>query len=407
MIMNDAVTVSQLNRYVNSVLESDPLLSGLFVKGEISSFKRYPSGHLYFNLKDDKATVSCVMFKSSAQMLGFDPHDGQKVFLYAKASIYDRDGKFQLYVNTMKQDGFGELFLAFEKLKEKLQEEGLFELSHKREIPYLPNTIGVVTSSSGAVLRDIINVLGRRFPDFKMVLVPVQVQGSTAAISIVQAIEELNRREDIDVIIVGRGGGSIEDLWCFNEEIVARAVYASKIPVISAVGHETDFTICDFVADLRAPTPSAAAELAMPIKSELLRQIQQQNFKLSKQLENKLEYSKLKLQHVKGHRIFAHPESLYDSKKEEIDFLTESMNQNISRLFKQKQTGLSNMLFRLDGLSPLKVLQRGYGVPQNLQTRSIIRSVKDVEIGDKIALRIVDGELGCTVSSIERKDKIL
>lgn len=405
--MNDAVTVSQLNRYVNSVLESDPFLSGLFVKGEISNLKKYPSGHLYFNLKDDKATVACVMFKSSAQGLGFDPHDGQQVLLYAKASIYDRDGKFQLYVSTMKQDGFGDLFLAFEKLKEKLQSEGLFELSHKRKIPYLPNKIGVVTSSSGAVLRDVINVLGRRFPDFNMVLVPTQVQGSTAAVSIVQAIDELNTRDDIDVIIVCRGGGSIEDLWCFNEEKVARAVFSSKIPVISAVGHETDFTICDFVADLRAPTPSAAAELVMPIKSECLKQIRQQNFKLAKLLETKLEYSKLKLLHIKQHRVFVHPESLYDSKKEEIDFLTESLNLNLSRLIKQKQVGLNNMLFRLDGLSPLKVLQRGYGVPQKLENNSIIRSVKDVKIGDEITLRVFDGAIGCIVKSIERKGKNL
>jgi len=399
--MHDAVTVSQLNHYVNSLLEADPDLSGLYVKGEISSFKKYPSGHLYFNLKDDKASVSCVMFRSAAQSLGFSPEDGQKVNLYAKASVYERDGKFQLYVNSMRMDGLGDLFLAFEQLKKKLSEDGLFDSSHKKKIPYLPHKIGVVTSSSGAVIRDIIHVLSRRFPDFRMVLVPVQVQGATAAQSIADAIEELNQQGDVDVVIVGRGGGSMEDLWCFNEEIVARAVYASKIPIISAVGHETDFTICDFVADLRAPTPSAAAELVMPVKKECMDHIRHQTVQLSKQLENRLEYEKLKLQHLRQHRAFLHPEKLVDQKREELDLLNDALQQNLMRILEQRKASLNLHMQRLDGLSPLKVLQRGYGVPQNSKTHAIIRSVKETKTGDGITVRLTDGQLDCSVLSIQ------
>lgn len=401
--MSDAVTVSQLNKYVNSILEADPNLSGLYVKGEISSFKRYPSGHLYFNLKDDKASVSCVMFRSAAQGLNFEPKEGHQVILYAKASLYDRDGKFQLYVSTMKMDGLGDLFLAFEQLKIKLQAEGLFDSSHKRKIPYLPKKIGVVTSSSGAVLRDIIHVLGRRFPDFNMVLVPTLVQGPTAANSIVNAIDILNSRDDIDVMIVGRGGGSIEDLWCFNEETVARAVYSSRIPVISAVGHETDYTICDFAADLRAPTPSAAAELVMPVKTDCLEQIRQQTKKVSSLLENKLEYAKLKLKHARQSRAFLHPESLYEHKREELDYLNQSLDQNLSRILDQKKVHLSNFIHRLDGLSPLKVLQRGYAVPENKIDKSIIRSVNDIKAGDGMIVRIQDGKLDCSILSITKE----
>lgn len=401
--MNDVITVSQLNRYVNLLLEADPVLSSLFVKGEISSLKKYPSGHLYFNLKDDKSTVSCVMFRTAAQGLAFIPLDGQKVILYAKASLYDRDGKFQLYVNTMKMDGLGDLFLQFEQLKAKLQNEGLFDSERKRRIPYLPKKIGVVTSSSGAVLRDIIHILNRRFPEFNLILAPTLVQGSTAAQSIADAIGILNSRNDIDVIIVGRGGGSIEDLWCFNDEIVARAVYSSKIPIISAVGHETDYTICDFVADLRAPTPSAAAELVMPIKSECINQIRYQTEKLSKLLKNRLDYEKLKLNHLQRNRIFIHPESLYEHKREEIDSFSDSIAQNFNRSLSQKKLFLNHLIQQLDGLSPLKVLQRGYGVPQNKRTGSILRSVEEIRKGEEIILRIVDGELDCSVLSIKKE----
>jgi len=342
------------------------------------------------------------MFRNAAQGLAFEPTDGQRVIVYAKASLYDRDGKFQLYVNTMKMDGLGDLFLAFEQLKNKLYEEGLFDTAHKRAIPYLPRRIGVVTSSSGAVIRDILHVLGRRFPDFNLVLSPTVVQGPTAARSIVDSIVELNRRDDIDVIIVARGGGSIEDLWCFNEEKVARAVYASKVPIISAVGHETDYTICDFAADLRAPTPSAAAELVMPIENECLDRIRSQTGKLTKRIESRLDYEKLKLDHLRQHRFFLHPEHLYDHKREEIDFLKETLFQNFNRTLDQNKMILDSFIHQLDGLSPLKVLQRGYAVPQNKRNSAIVRSVDEIGKGDGLIVRITDGELDCSVLSVKR-----
>jgi exodeoxyribonuclease VII large subunit len=341
------------------------------------------------------------MFRGAAQGLGFEPKDGQKVILFAKASLYDRDGKFQLYVNSMKMDGIGDLYLAFEQLKNRLFEEGLFDSAHKKKIPMLPRKIGVVTSPSGAVIRDIIHVLTRRFPDFCLVLMPAQVQGTAAAQTIVSALEELNRRNDIDVIIIGRGGGSLEDLWCFNEESVARAVFLSKIPVISAVGHETDYTICDFVADERAPTPSAAAELVMPIKSECTGMVRQQMLKMKKLLENKLEYEKLKWTHLARNKVFLHPEGLYDRKREEIDYLSESCRQSMLKTVHDKTSVWNLQLQRLDGLSPLKTLQRGYGVPQRVRDRSVIHSIKDTRVGDEFLLRLTDGELDCSILSIK------
>lgn len=398
--MNDIITVTQLNRYVCSVLEADSNLSGVFVKGEISSLKRYSSGHLYFTLKDEQAAVSCVMFRSAASAMTFDPRDGIQVVVYAKASLYDRDGKFQLYVSSMKQEGQGNLYLAFEQLKLKLQAEGLFDLARKKKIPYLPRRIGVVTSPSGAVIRDMIHVLGRRFPNFNMVLIPTLVQGATAARSIADAIEEFNRRGDVDVLIVGRGGGSMEDLWCFNEEIVARAVSQSVIPVISAVGHETDYTICDFAADLRAPTPSAAAELVMPVRAECLDQISQKSQKLVRLLENKLEYSKLKMKNLQQNPAFLHPENMYNRKREAVDGLQESMNRNMARLIEMNRRDFNHTMGRLDALSPLKVLQRGYSVTVSKKDAKVIHFVSDTAAGEEIVVRVTDGELDCTVNKI-------
>lgn len=401
--MKDSITVSQLNRYVNSILEADPNLSDLLVKGEISNFCCYPSGHLYFNLKDENSSVSCVMFRSAASCLSFEPKEGLSVIVGAKANLYNRDGKFQLCVSNMSLSGLGDLFKAFEQLKEKLQAQGLFDPAHKKKIPYLPGRIGVVTSSSGAVIRDIINVLSRRYPNFNLLLYPTAVQGATAAGQIANAVTELNFRDDIDVIIIARGGGSIEDLWSFNEEIVARAVYASAIPVISAIGHETDFTICDFVADLRAPTPSAAAELVMPIKSDCFDRIRQNAVKLSKSLYNKLEYAKLQLYHAKRNRYFIHPEIIYNQKREEVDFIQERMCQIFTQSIEMERICLEHTVQRLDGLSPLKVLQRGYSVASDMESGVLIRSVSEVSIGDEINIRVVDGNIDCAVLSIKEK----
>jgi exodeoxyribonuclease VII large subunit len=394
----NTLTVSQLNRYIMSVLESDPNLSGLTIQGEISSFKKYPSGHLYFTLKDDNAAVSCVMFKGSAVNLSFTPQDGLRVLVNAKASLYERDGKFQLYVNQMQPDGIGNLYTAFEKLKEKLRLEGLFDQKYKQKIPLLPKRIGVVTSPKGAVIRDIINVLARRFSEFNLVLIPVAVQGDTASKSIVAAIETFNRMNEVDVLIVGRGGGSMEDLWCFNEESVARAVFNSRIPIISAVGHETDFTICDMVADLRAPTPSAAAELSMPVKTELKRNIYLKQEKLINNLEGKLRYNRLRLDHLNKSRIFVTPESIYDPQKQEIANLEQSLKDSIENILSRTKEKTGNTLMKLDTLSPLKILSRGYSLVQIKENLKILKSIHDVAQGDNLLVRLTDGVVECEVT---------
>lgn len=400
------ISVSQLNRYVASILDSDPNLSGVQVTGEVSSFRRYPSGHLYFTLKDAGCSVSCVMFRSSADTVQFNPEDGMKVIVDARASLYDRDGKFQLYVNFMRPDGIGDLYAAFELLKKKLQNEGLFDVDKKKQIPLLPRRIGVATSSSGAVIRDIINVLGRRFPGFNLLLIPVKVQGEGAAASIVKAIETFNQRDDIDVIIVGRGGGSMEDLWCFNDEALARAVYASRIPVISAVGHETDFTICDFVADLRAPTPSAAAELVVPVKQELEDRLNDFSTLLKRNLSNNLDYSKLRLHHAADSVYLTNPSRIYTVQSEWLVRFTDQLKSVMETCLRNSRTEASMLLRHLDSLGPLKVLDRGYGIIENLDTSERIISYSNVSAGDKLKVIVSDGIIKCSVISAEERGVI-
>ncbi|HBP37734.1 MAG TPA: exodeoxyribonuclease VII large subunit, partial [Clostridiales bacterium] len=359
--MSQPISVAQLNRYVAALLDRDANLNPVLVKGEISGFKSYASGHLYFTLKDDEAAVSCVMFKGQTAKLRFRPADGLKVIVTAKASLYDRDGRFQLYVSDMTADGLGDLYLAYEQLKKRLAAEGLFDVDRKKKLPVLPRAIGVVTSPSGAVIRDIINVLSRRFPNFCLKLIPVQVQGEGAAASIAAAVRRFNERADVDVLIVGRGGGSMEDLWAFNEEIVARAVYASRIPVISAVGHETDFTICDFVADLRAPTPSAAAELAMPIRREQELMLLQAQNRLKLALGSRLDKQRQRLAHLSQNKIFRQPYALTDRRRLDLDRVRQKLCQTMQQTHSQQDRRFSVLAGKLDALSPLKVLARGYG----------------------------------------------
>lgn len=403
--MEKSITVSQLNRYVLSLLESDSNLSSVSVTGEISSFKKYSSGHLYFSLKDENSQVSCVMFRNNAMSLNFDPEDGMAVLAKGKASLYERNGKFQLYIVSMVPEGVGSLHVAFEKLKEKLSKEGLFDASHKKKIPVLPKRIGVVTSPSGAVIKDIINVLSRRFSNFNLLLYPCVVQGENAGQSISKAIRNMNMRQDIDVLIVGRGGGSIEDLWAFNEEIVARTVFESRIPVISAVGHETDFTICDFTADLRASTPSAAAELAIPMKSDLLSSVDVMRKKLDTKLKNKYEYEKMRLKNITGKRVFQKPEGLYEKKKQDLIYAEESLKKCINDILKTRRENFNRIMTRIDSLSPMKVLLRGYAIVNPEGSHKPLKSVEAVKVDDKLGITLTDGELKCKVTKIRERDK--
>lgn len=398
--MSQPISVAQLNRYVAGLLERDARLNPVLVKGEISGFKSYASGHLYFTLKDDEAAVSCVMFKGQAVRLRFRPADGLKVILTAKASVYDRDGKFQLYVSEMTADGLGDLYLAFEQLKQKLEAEGLFDPARKKPLPLLPRLIGVVTSPSGAVIRDIIQVLSRRFPNFRLQLIPVQVQGEGAAASIAAAINRFNQLGQADVLIVGRGGGSMEDLWAFNEEIVARAVYQSRIPVISAVGHETDFTICDFVADRRASTPSVAAELAVPVRSEQELMLLQMKNRLTQALGSRLSRQRLRLDNLRQNRVFRQPMELVDRKRLDCDRLLLALQQAMRLRTAQAERYFSILTGKLDTLSPLKVLARGYSVTTFSDSGRVLVSTALVNPGDRVDVWLSDGILNCDVRQV-------
>lgn len=399
--MSQPISVAQLNRYVNALLERDDALNPVLVKGELSGFKAYPSGHLYFTLKDDEAAVSCVMFKGNAVRLRFRPANGQKVILTGRAALYDRDGRFQLVVSEMTSDGIGDLYLAFEQLKKRLEAEGLFDPAHKKKMPVLPRLIGVVTSPAGAVIRDIIQVLSRRFPNFRLQLIPVAVQGDDAASAIAGAIERFNRLDQADVLIVCRGGGSLEDLWAFNEEIVARAVYNSKIPVISAVGHETDFTICDFAADLRAPTPSAAAELAMPIRQDEELKLKQIESRLTRGLGHQLEQCRLRLTQLQKSRALKMPFDLVDRRRQDTDRLDLALRQSFTRFISKTERSYAILNGKLDALSPLKVLARGFGMVSLASTGKTLLSTALVNRGDVVDVWLSDGILNCEVLQIK------
>ncbi|NCU26053.1 exodeoxyribonuclease VII large subunit [Candidatus Nomurabacteria bacterium] len=395
------ITVSQLNRYVAALFDSDRNLSNISVSGEISSLKRYQSGHIYFNLKDNECSVSCVMFRSKAVLSGVLAEDGLKVIATGRASLYDRDGKFQLYINEIKSDGKGDLYAAFEELKRKLEKEGLFDASKKRKIPYLPRKIGVASSPSGAVIRDIINVLTRRFPGFDLQLIPVKVQGDGAADSIIKALKIFNNRKEADVIIIARGGGSMEDLWCFNDERLARAIAASEIPVISAIGHETDFTICDFAADLRAPTPSAAAELAVPNRTDITELLFSSKNSMNLSLTRKLEYSKLRLQNILVSSIISKPEIIWKERKELISNHTDRITSSVERKLNDFKKRLDLATGALESLNPVKVIRRGYAIVRNNNSGKQMNSIADALVGDKLTIKLFDGNIICTTDSTE------
>lgn len=384
-----AVTVSDLNMYIKEKIATDEALNAVVVKGEISNFKAHYTGHYYFTLKDDKSLIKCIMFKSYAERTNFKPKDGMKIIVFGGVSVFERDGIYQIYVKSMIQQGIGDLYAAYEKLKSSLEEEGLFDEKYKKQIPLKPKIIGVLTSRTGAVIRDIINVSTRRNPNCYIRLLPVPVQGPGAAKEIVKAIEFMNEKKIADVIILARGGGSLEDLWPFNEEIVARAIFKSELPIISAVGHETDFTISDFVADLRAPTPSAAAELANPDIFELKSKVNTLKERARISLNKKIELLKLKLENISSSKVFTEPQQLIQNNYLRLDQLIKQMEASISLKQKEAEKIFETQVSKLDALSPLKTLTRGFCIAQ--MENNIIKSSKDLKKDDFLELKFIDG----------------
>lgn len=442
------LSIKELNRYIRMKLESDSLLRDVWIRGEISNFTHHSSGHMYFTLKDKDSRIRTIMFASHNQRLPFIPKEGARVIARGNVSVYERDGQYQFYATHMQPDGIGSLYLAYEQLKGKLETEGLFAPERKRPIPRYPRVIGVITSPTGAAVRDILTTLGRRYPQAAVVLYPVLVQGKAAAPSIVKAIRTLNRMGEADVLIVGRGGGSLEELWAFNEEQVARAIYASEIPVISAVGHETDFTIADFVSDLRAATPTAAAELAVPHRAELKAQLGQCERVLQRSLQHQLAQAGERLRRLANSPALLQPRRSLFQHAERLDMLTtrlkarasarkelaasahdrlsgrllrhhpqetlifaarrqsemeRQLRQAMTRLLKENTQRLQAGIRQLDALSPLKVMARGYSLVYDEQHESIIKSLNDVEPGDMVKVKVTDGELDCQVWGMRRE----
>lgn len=391
-------SVSQLNSYVKGVLDRDENLAHIFVTGEISNFKAHYSGHLYMTIKDETASIKAVMFAGNASKLRFKPENGMKILAFGTVSLFPRDGSFQLYINDMQPDGAGALNIAFEQLKKKLEAEGLFIQEYKKPLPKFPQKIGVVTSATGAAVQDIINVLKRRFPVAEVVLRPCQVQGDGAAEDIAKAIFEFNKSKGADVLIVGRGGGSIEDLWAFNEEIVARAVFASEIPVISAVGHETDYTICDFVADLRAPTPSAAAECAVPdiyeLKANLI-SLKQRIFSLAR---NRVSFEKSRLSTIEKSLALREPIANITEQRKELVYLEDKLFALTNSVLDGNKAKISALAGKLDALSPLSVISRGYALVE--KDNKPITKVKDLRKDDVISVKLSDGTIKANVKDV-------
>lgn len=393
----EPITVSALNRYIKNLIDRDETLNMVYIRGEISNFKNHYTGHMYFTLKDDSSLIKCVMFKTYTSNLNFVPKDGMSVVILGTVSAYERDGIYQIYVKGMEIDGVGALYAEYERLKEKLAAEGLFDEKNKKKIPKLPRSIGVVTSKTGAVIRDIINVTTRRYPNVNIKLYPASVQGKGAAETIVKAIKYFNSVKNVDVIIVARGGGSLEDLWPFNEEITARAIFESEIPIISAVGHETDFTISDFVADLRAPTPSAAGELAVPELRELKWKLKNSEKQLCVLLNKKVEIMRNKFKSLQNSRVLKNPFDIVRQRTILVQNFERQLIDKTNLELKDNKIKLVRIVSKLDTLSPLKTLTRGYAILEN-DKREVITSVKDVNTGDIVKVVLQDGEKNATIN---------
>ena len=383
------ISVTELNKYIKDKFAGDEMLNNVLVKGEISNYKHHYTGHLYFTLKDENSLIKCIMFKGYAANLKFEPRDGMKVMLFGSVSVFERDGVYQIYCKAMQEDGMGSLYKAYEEMKNRLEKEGLFDPSHKKNIPLMPKCIGVLTSNTGAVIRDIINVSTRRNPNVYIKLLPVPVQGEGAAEKIVDAIKLMNEQKLADVLIIARGGGSLEDLWPFNEEIVARKIYASELPIISAVGHETDFTIADFVADLRAPTPSAAAELAVPNIADIEIKLNSYNNRYKLALKKKVEFMKLRYEKCMNSRIFKEPTQKINEQYMIIDMRVKSLQNSILNIYNNSKTNMVKHISKLDALSPLKTLTRGYSILEH--NGKVVKSIKQIQKDDEVDIRLIDG----------------
>ncbi|MGG4410156.1 exodeoxyribonuclease VII large subunit [Niallia taxi] len=444
---NRYLTIQALTKYIKRKFDADPHLQHVHVKGEISNFKQHSSGHMYFTLKDDKARILAVMFARSAQGMKFKPENGMKVLVKASVTVYEQSGQYQMYVQEMRPDGIGDLYLAYEQLKKKLEADGLFSAAHKKPIPKYPDTIGIITSPTGAAIRDILITIKRRYPIAKIIIFPALVQGEAAAPSIVKAIDKANSMETphIDVLIVGRGGGSIEELWAFNEETVANAIFASSIPIISAVGHETDFTIADFVADLRAPTPTGAAEMAAPHMEELMERVLTRKARLIRATKERVDKEKHRLGKMEKSYAFRYPKLLLDQKMEQLDRQNELLQRNINKLFLLKEEKhelitrrlsrshpqellynaekdrvnleknlvrnmnlihqkklhmFQSIIGKMDALSPLKIMERGYNLAYSPEGK-LISSINQVKKDEQIELRLSDGTVEARVTSIK------
>ena len=402
MLRPEPISVSELNNYIKEKVGNDEFLNNVYIKGEISNFKHHYTGHMYFTLKDENSLIKCIMFKTYTANLNFAPKDGMKVLILGTVSVFERDGIYQVYCKAMQEDGIGDLYAKYERLKAKLEEEGLFDKANKKQIPVMPKTIGVLTSQTGSVIRDIINVSTRRNPSVYIRLLPVPVQGEGAAIKIADAIKLMNDKKLADVIIIARGGGSIEDLWPFNEEVVARAIFESELPIISAVGHETDFTISDFVADLRAPTPSAAAELAVPNVIELKEKLNKYNNRFSIALTKRVELMKLQYEKVMNSRVFKEPLLKIQDEYLKLDKNIKNIYDKTIEKYKQSNFEFKSLVAKLDTLSPLKTLLRGYTIAQ--KSGKAVKSAKDLSNKDKINLKFIDGEATAIIEDISLKE---
>ena len=398
---NGMLSVTQVNEYLKMLMDGDRVLSNVFVRGEISNFKLYSSGHAYFSLKDETGQLKAVMFRSYASRLAFRPTDGMRVIAHGRVSVYEANGQYQLYADELQPDGVGSLALKFEQIKRQLQSEGLFDESRKKPLPSMPMRIGVITSPSGAAVHDIMNVLGRRFPLAQMILFPSQVQGAEASAQLMMGLEFFSVSGLADVIIIGRGGGSAEDLWAFNDERLARAIAACPIPIISAVGHESDFTICDFVADKRAPTPSAAAELAVPEAEALLDMLSTLGARMGNSLQKRIKEEWRALSQFENAGVFAHPERLFDAHRMCLADREEDLHRAIEQILIQRKNALGRVTGELRSLDPLAVLSRGYAAIS--KTGNTVSRASDVESGEPLDIRFADGIVHTVVTG---KDEI-